>query len=447
MRRIVTTSEPNSDADTELRAIEEGEPAQEPDLGTSLPRAFRALGFRDFRIFWSAAVVSSIGSNMQLAALLWVVAISTRSAARVSLVAFVGVVPLLLLSPLGGALADRFARRHVLAITQALMMIQALVLWTVWISGAGSYWVLFALALTNGMLAALSTPSWQVFVVDLVPRAYLQNAITLNTTQFNVARAVGPLVAGVLIAEFGAGLCFLLNGVSFVFVLLALIALSASATIVPTRPSSRPTVWQGFTDSVRTVRAEPGLVTAIGTHAAFAFFAAPVVQLVPVFAVEALDVGPAAYGVLLGAFGFGAVGIAVAIGSADDRVAPSRILAYGFVLSALAVGGLAVAPTLAPAVGAMVLFGAAYVIVVSIDHSAIQRLADDHNRGRVTSLWLMTFGVFFPIGVLAEGAAAEAFGVRVALGGVAALLVAVLVFVFARRLLPRINPATDASAP
>jgi MFS family permease len=382
---------------------------------------------------------------MQLAALLWVVAVETRSAARVSLVAFVGVFPLLLLSPLGGALADRFARRHVLVITQTLLMVQAVALWAVWGVGAGSYWVLFALALASGVLAALNTPSWQAFVVDLVPRHYLQNAITLNTTQFNVARAVGPMIAGILLAEFGAGVCFLVNALSFVVVLVALAMLSPAATVKPSKHADRPTVWQGFTDSIRAVRAEPGLVAAIGTHAAFAFLAAPVVQLVPVLAVEALDVGPQAYGLLLGAFGIGAVAIAVVIGSADDRILPSRILAGGFVLSALAIGGLAATPYVAIAVVAMVVFGASYVTVVSIDHSAIQRLVADHNRGRITSLWLMTFGVCFPLGVLAQGAVAEIIGVRGALALVAAFLVAVLVFVSLRRLLPRIDPPVSAA--
>jgi MFS family permease len=445
MRRIVTTSGPDADTDAELRALEEGGPAQEPAPRTTLRRAFRALRFRDFRILWSAAVVSHIGTNMQLAALLWVVAVSTRSAARVSLVAFVGVFPLLLLSPLGGALADRFARRHVLVVTQTLMMAQAVALWAVWGLGAGSYWVLFGLALANGTLAALNTPAWQAFVVDLVPRPYLQNAITLNTTQFNVARAVGPMIAGIVIAQVGAGLCFLLNALTFVVVLVALAALSTSATVVPHRPADRPSVWQGFTESLRAVRAAPGLVAAIGTHAVFAFLAAPVVQLVPVLAVEALRVGPEAYGFLLGAFGIGAVAITVFIGSADDRVAPSRILAFGFVLSIFAIGGLATAPHLAFAVVAMVVFGASYVTVVSIDHSAIQRLVDDEMRGRVVSLWLMTFGVCFPLGVLAEGLLAEAVGVRWALGAVAALLAAALAFVVARGLLPRIDPPVSAA--
>ena len=381
---------------------------------------------------------------MMLAALLWVVAVDTRSAARVSLVAFVGVFPLLLLSPIGGALADRFPRRHVLAVTQALLMAQAFVLWAVWVAGAGSYWVLFALSLATGVVAALNTPSWQAFVVDLVPRDYLQNGITLNTTQFNVARAAGPMVAGILLAEFGAGVCFLVNALSFLVVLGALAMLSPAATVAPTSHANRATVWRGFTDSIRTVRADAGLMTAITTHAAFAFLAAPVVQLVPVLAVEALEVGPQAYGLLLGAFGVGAVAIAIVIGSTDDRILPSRVLAGGFVLSVLAIGGLAATPYLAIAVVAMVVFGASYVTVVSIDHSAIQRLASDDNRGRITSLWLMTFGVCFPIGVLAEGAVAEAIGVRGALALVAALLAAVLAFVTLRGLLPRIDPPVNA---
>jgi MFS family permease len=406
------------------------------------------LRFRDFRVYWTAAVISNIGTNMQLAALLWVVAVSTESAARVSFVAFVGIFPLLLLSPVGGALADRFPRRHVLLAMLTLLMLQSFTLWAIWIAGAGTYWVLFTLALANGTLAALTTPSAQSFVVDLVPRSYLQNGIMLNTTQFNVSRAVGPMIAGLLLAEFGAGVCFLVNALSFVVVLGALLALSPAATVPPPPHADRTSVWRGFIESVRTVREEPGLVAAIGTHATFAFLGAPVVQLVSVLAVEALEVGPQAYGLLLGAFGAGAVAIAIVIGSTDDRVQPSRILAGGFLLSVVALGGLAATRYLAVAVGAMTVFGASYVTVVSMNHSAIQRLASDDNRGRITSLWMMTFGICFPLGVLAQGAVAEILGVRSALALVAALLAVVLVFVTMRGILPRIDPpVSGAPAP
>ena len=136
-------------------------PALEPDLTRPLPRSLRALSFHDFRVFWVGAIGSSIGNNMQLAALLWVVAVATRSAAKVTLIAFITVVPLLLLGAVGGALADRFPRRRLLLVTQTLLMVQAFALWGLWEAGYGSYWVLFTVSLAGGVLIALNVPAWQ----------------------------------------------------------------------------------------------------------------------------------------------------------------------------------------------------------------------------------------------------------------------------------------------
>lgn len=417
-------------------------PALEPDLTRTLPRSLRALAFRDFRIFWSGAIGSSIGTNMQLAALLWVVAVATRSAAQVTLIAFITIVPLLLLSPLGGAIADRFPRRRVLLVTQSLLMVQAFALWGLWEAGLAPYWVLFVLSLAGGVVIALNTPAWQSIVPTLVPRSYLQNAITLNSMQFNVARAAGPMLAGVLIAWVGAGICFLINALSFVLVLVALLLMTSADRAAAPPDGVRPGVFQGFKESVRYLRDHRGLQVAIGTHAAFALLGAPVVQLIPVLSVEVLDVGSAAYGLLLGSFGVGAVAIAFVIGSLDERVLPSRLLGGGLALTALSVFGLGLAPGLVVGVVFMVAFGASYVTVVAIDHSTIQALSDDHIRGRVTSLWLMTFGTGFPLGTILMGIIADVVGVRAVLVGAGILVALVLVGVAARGLLPEIDPET-----
>jgi predicted MFS family arabinose efflux permease len=317
--------------------------------------------------------------------------------------------------------------------------VQAFTLWAVWETGFGSYWTLFAISLGGGVLIALNTPAWQSIVVELVPRDYLQNAITLNSAQFNVARATGPMIAGLLIAHVGAGVCFLCNALSFALVLGALLAMSPASRAPAADPDARATVVAGFTESVRYLRAEPGLLVAIGTHAVFALFAAPVVQLIPVLSVEVLDVGPEAYGLLLGSFGVGAVAVALVLGTIDQRVVPSRILAGGLVLTAVSVLGLGLAPGVVVGVVFMVAFGASYVTVVAIDHNAIQSLTDDRIRGRITSLWLMTFGFFFPLGTIVQGVIADVVGVRAVLIASASLVALALAFVLARGLLPRID--------
>jgi MFS family permease len=414
-------------------------PALEPDLRRPLPRSIRALAFHDFRVFWTGAVGSSIGNNMQLAALLWVVAVATRSAAQVTLIGFITFVPLLLLGPVGGALADRFSRRHLLLVTQILMMVQAFVVWGLWEAGLASYWVLFVVSLAGGALLALNAPAWQSIMPELVPRNLFQNAVTLNSVQFNVARAVGPMLAGVFIAWMGAGICFLINALSFVLVLIALLVMTSARTAPPATHEERRGVLAGFVESVRYVRTQPGLQVAIATHGVFGLLAAPVVQLIPVLSVEVLDIGSDAYGLLLGSFGVGAVAIAFVIGALDERVLPSRLLGGGLALTALSVLGLGLAPGLVVGVVFMVAFGASFVIVIAIEHSAIQALSDDHIRGRVTSLWLMTFGAGLPLGTILMGVIADVVGVRAVLVAAGALLALVLAALIARGLLPAID--------
>lgn len=379
--------------------------------------------------------MSSIGSHMQLAALAWVVATSTRSAYRVGLIAFAGIVPLLFLSPVGGTLADRFVRRRLLLVTNGMLLAAASALWATWVLGAGDYWVLFAIAGVTGILTALQTPAWQSLIVELVPRHHLQNAVTLNSTQFNVARALGPMAAGVVLARSGAGLCFALNALSFVAVIVCLAAMDAA----PVQPLGNEGVWQGLRQALAKVRREPGLLTAIGTHAAFALFAVPVVQLIPTFALEVLRVGPEAYGLLLGALGVGAVAAGLAGGLVDGIVAPSRILTVGLGLGAVSLALLSVAGNLLAGVLAMIVFGSAYVTVVAIDHSAIQRLAGDRLRGRITSLWLMSFGAFMPVGTVIQGALADRVGARSVLLADGLALSSVLLVVTAARLVRHID--------
>jgi MFS family permease len=357
------------------------------------------------------------------------------------------VFPMLALGPLGGALADRLPRRPLLLVTQTALMVQAFALWGAWETGNGSYWMLFAISLVGGVVIAANTPAAQAFVTELVPRDYLQNAITLNSTQFNVARATGPMIAGLLIAHVGAGICFLVNALSFVLVVVALLAMSPAAQKRAADPGAGTGVIAAFITSLRYVWHHPGLRVAIGAHAVFALLGAPVVQLIPVLSVEALGVGSEAYGLLLGSFGIGAVAVALIIGTIDERIVRSQILAGGLLLAAGALLGLGLTPSVVVGVAFMVVFGAAYVTVTAMVHTSLQSLTDDRVRGRITSLWLMMFGLFFPLGTILQGVIADIVGVRAVLLGSAAAIAVALVWMTARRLLPRIDGPTAPAPP
>lgn len=404
----------------------------------SLPRSLRAFAHRDFRMFFAGGFASSIGSNMQVAALAWVVQRSTGSAVRTTAIAFIGIIPLLLLGPAGGVLADRIPRRRLLIATNAANGGQALALWAVWSAGWGDrYWLLFGLSLVGGVFTALQTPAWQSLPAELVPRVDLPNAITLNSTQFNIARALGPLAAGITIETMGAGAAFFVNALSYVVVIAALAALRS-------RPAHRGaddglSTLARWLEGVRYVRASPGLMVAMGMHSVFALVGPPIVYLIPKLSLDVLHIGAGRYGLLLGTFGIGAVIAAAWFGGADHRVRPSRALAVGFELAAVSFLVLSVARGLGVGMLAMVGYGAAYLVIVSVDHGAIQHFSDDAHRGRVTSVWLMTFGLFMPVGVLSQGVLADHFGVATVLRIDAAIMACTIAGALALRRLGAID--------
>jgi MFS family permease len=349
---------------------------------------------------------------MQVAALAWVVYDSTRSAFRTTAIAFIGIVPLLVLGPLAGVLADHFSRRKLLLLTNAANGAQAVALWLCWIGGlGGNYVLLFALSMLGGVFTAIQTPAWQSLPAELVPAEDLANAITLNSTQFNIARALGPLFAGVTIEQLGAGGAFFANAVSYLVVIVALLGLRAPQPRIQ-RPADDLSTMQRWFQGVQYVRERPGLVLVMSAHSLFALVAPPVVYLIPTLSVKVLHIGAGRYGALLGTFGIGAVVAAVSSGAIEHRARPSRVLAAGFALGVGAFFGLGHVHGMGPGIVAMTMFGASYLIVVSVDHGTIQMLTDDEHRGRVTSVWLMSFGLFMPIGVLGQGALTDHLGVQ-----------------------------------
>ncbi len=381
--------------------------------GRSWPYSLRAFASRDFRLLWVGAVVSSSGSQMQLAALGWVVALLTESATRVGLIAFAGVVPLVVLSPIGGSIADRFPRRKVLLVTQSIQMVQAFTLWATWAAGARSYWLLFALAAVGGVTAALNAPVWQAFIPSLVDRRALPNAVMLNSTQFNISKALGPVAAGLLLVNTaGASWCFLVNALSFASVLVALLAMRGKGPAATAPVSGRGGYVADFREGLAYVRREPGLRTTIGINGFTAFVGQPIVPLIPVIALEMFDASALEYGVLAGALGVGAIAGAVVTGRLDGRRLPSEILGFGFALYACFVIALGLAPGLVVGVVMMAGVGAGFLILIATNNSCIQHLSSDAMRGRVIAIWLTTFGIFNPLGVVLQGVAADRFGIR-----------------------------------
>jgi MFS family permease len=408
--------------------------------GRRLPRAVRALEFPDFRLLWAGAVVSNAGTHMQVAAIAWVVAVLTHSALRVTLISFIGMLPLLVLSPIGGALADRMPRRRMLRVTLTLQMSQAFLLFALWQSHVASYWVLFAMALANGAISGISAPAWQAYVPSLVPRRALQNAVMLNSAQFNLAKAIGPMSAGILLAHLGAGLCFLVNALSYLGLLAPVLFIRAREPARP--PQHRPGYWREFAEGVRYVRSERGISTGMMTNAVIVMVGSPIVQggLISIIALKFFHVGAAAYGVLAGALGVGAIIGAVIVGQNDGKVRPSKVVTVALAIYVVAIGTLALAPHIAVGIAALVVMGGSFLAIVSSTNSAIQLICEERLRGRVMAFWLATFGAVFPPSVLIQGALADAIGIRSVVFIDAALIACYAVFVTTRRRLTSLDP-------
>ncbi|HEV7888451.1 MAG TPA: MFS transporter [Acidimicrobiales bacterium] len=386
-----------------------------------LVQAVEALRYRDFTLFWAGALVSNIGTWMQNITVPFVLYQQTKSASWVGFAAFMQFLPSVLMGPLAGSIADRFPRRVVLLISQALAGLVAFALWGAFVTDRATPWTLVLLVSLNGAVFGIAIASWQAFVTELVPREALLNAITLNSAQFNGARALGPAIGGFVLVRFGPSWAFLVNGLSYVTVLGALAVVRPRA-----RQSDRPQgrVLAQFRESLGYISRHPGIALSLLLVGAVGFFGGPVFQLAPVLADEVFHVGAGAYGVLAGSLGAGAVvgaGILGTLGSTSTR---SRLVAVSMLGYGLSLAGLGVAPTFAVAVACMTLAGVGYLAVVASLQTTIQVLVAESLRGRVLAVYIMTFTGAYPLGALLQGWLADRIGARVTVTSAGVILVA-----------------------
>jgi MFS family permease len=391
---------------------------------TFLDRAGAALTHRHFRLVWLAAIVNSAGSLMYLAAIGWVTAITTESPLQVTLVSFAGLVPLLVVSPVAGALGDRFSRRKVLLVTVSLQAAVSAGLAAAVSLDLATYPVLLVFAVLSGICGSLTGPVFQALIPRLVPPEALRNAIVLNSMQFNISRALGPTIAGVLLDVTGPELVFWINVVTFVPTLLALWVLPETGAAFT--PAAKRSVFGDIVAGARYAGRAPGLRAVMTTAFFLAMLAGPIQWLAPIVATDGLGVGASSYGLLLGVYGAGAVVAGIVLLSLDQTI-PYRRLATGGLLGVSAgMAVLATARSLAQGLVGMTLLGVAYIVVSTSVNSAMQAQVDDRVRGRVVSLWLMVFGGAAPIGLLLQGSIAELVDIRWVLAGVSVLTGAAL---------------------
>jgi MFS family permease len=372
---------------------------------------FAALAVPNYRRYTAGQSVSLIGTWMQMAAQSWLVLSLTGSATTLGVVVALQTLPVLLLGPYGGVIADRVDKLKLMFALQAAMGVQALVLGVLTVTGAVRVWEIGALAALLGLNNAFENPARQSFMLEMVGAESLRNAVSLNSVMVNVARVIGPAVAGVLIATVGEGPCFLLNAASFVAVLVSLASLDRAA-IAPSPPSGRERGQ--LREGLRYVRATPELGVPLAMMALVGCLAYEFQVSLPVMAREGLHVGATGYGFMTAAMGVGAVVGGLLVASRGRVGLPTLVAAasaFGVVL------GLATfAPDLPAELLALALAGAASISFMSTGNSTLQLNAAANMRGRVMSLWFVAFQGSTPIGGPIVGWVMAMAGARAGLG-------------------------------
>jgi len=387
-----------------------------------LKQVVRALRHRNFKLFFGGQIISLVGTWMQRIALGWLVYRLTNSPFMLGAVGFAGQIPTFFLAPLGGVFADRWDRRRVLIVTQTLAMIQALALSVLVLTGTVAIWHIFLLSMLLGIINAWDTPVRQAFMIEMVEnKEDLSNAIALNSTMVNSARLLGPTLAGILIGAVGEGTCFLLNGISYIAVIAALLAMNITSKASPRQATP---VWSGLTEGfdyafgfapIRSVLLLLALVSLMGM---------PFMVLMPIFAKEVLHGGPHTLGFLMGACGTGALGGAAYLASRKSVLGLGRVIPIAASLFGLGLIIFALSSHLWLSFITMLITGSGMMVGMAASNTVLQTIVDDDKRGRVMSFFTVAIMGMTPFGSLLSGVLSSRIGApnAVLIGGVACLL-------------------------
>jgi len=376
-------------------------------IKNKIKHTFRALNHRYFRLFWVGQWISVTGTWMQTMALSWLVYRLTNSPMALGLLAVARFGPSLIGSPFAGVIADKFQRRRIVIITQSLSMIQAVVLATLTLTGIIEIWQIFLIACFQGCVDTMDMTARQTFQMDIVGPNDLQSAISLNSAAFNAGRIVGPGLAGIIIAIWGEGICFLLNAVSYLAVLISLIIIKVvvavkkpDSSIISEILEGMKYVWSAI--DIRRLIFSIAITSTVGQAA--------LMTLTPIFAKDILKAGPAGYGTLLAGAGVGAIFGALVTASRNGNQGTFLINALG--QGTLGIGIIAVALTPHIEISAlwMVMIGMSVAVQLSSTNAYLQTNSPAHLRGRVISIYIWIFSGLSPLGSLVAGAIAEHAG-------------------------------------
>ncbi|MCJ7728053.1 MAG: MFS transporter [Actinobacteria bacterium] len=367
-----------------------------------------SLRYRNYRLFFAGQSISLVGTWMQMVAIGWLVYHLTNSALLLGLVGFFSQIPSFVLTPFTGVFVDRWNRHRILVITQTLSMIQAFVLAFLTLTGTINILSIILLSLSLGLINAFDMPARQAFIIEMVEKKEdLPNAIALNSSLVNVARFIGPAVAGLLVAAVGEGLCFLINGISYVAVIIALLAMKINKITKRVNINNIPKeIKEGFKYSfgfapIRSILLLLGLVSLIGM---------PYLVLMPIFAKDILHGGANTLGFLMAAAGIGALVGGIYLASRKSVLGLGKILTFATAIFGLGLIVFAFSKNLYFSLSMMMVSGFGMLLQIAASNTLLQTITEDDKRGRVMSFFTMAFMGMSPFGNLIAGAMADKIG-------------------------------------
>jgi len=396
------------------------------DLKLVLP----ALQYRNYRLFFGGQGISLIGTWMQRIAMWWLVYRLTNSPFLLGVVGFTGQIPIFLLTPFAGVLADRMNRQRVLVVTQTLAMIQALILALLVLAGAIAVWHIISLSIFLGLIDAFDMPVRQSFMVEIVQTKDLGNAIALNSSIVNSAQLLGPSIAGILIASMGEGMCFLLNGISYLFVIVSLLAMKITSKKMETQNTH---VLQGIREGFSYAFGFTPIRSVLLLLALSSLVGMPYRVLMPVFARDVLQGGPHTLGFLMGSSGLGALVGSIYLASRKSVLGLGKCITLATSIFGIGLIAFSLSRIFWFSLFLILLASFGVMVQMASSNTVLQTIVDEDKRGRVMSFYAMALRGMAPFGSLLAGGLASKIGApnTLMIGGVSCILGSLI---FARKL-------------
>ncbi len=406
----------------------ENDCAPPPPRG-ALARTFGALQYRDFRLVWIGAFLSTTGTWMQTVAQGWVVLQMTDSAFLLGVDGFLATGPMLFFSLFGGVVADRVERRKIMLLSQYLQMSFAFILAALLFSGNVKVWHIFVLSFLTGSAQSFSGPAYISLLPTLVKREDLPNAVAMNSMQFNLARVIGPILAGGALLAWGAAVCFLVNGLSFIAVIIAMLMIRSPG---PPPSDERRGVMAEMKEGFRFVAHRPKLLVLTFLAFAGTFLGMPIVTFLPVVAKSIFGLNASGYAWMMTTYGLGSVTGALLVAATVHAAKKGKVaLALQLAFACLLIG-FAFSRSLPLSLILSFFAGSCIVGVIALYSSLVQLTASDAMRGRVMSIFMLAFRGGMPLGNLIAGYVAQRWSISIALGVNGVVLASVALFFILR---------------